>query len=105
MIERENEGATFVILSDVHLDNPMVLEKMKVLLDGYSDSPPLLFIFMGNYLAETHGANSAATLRDQFNVLADMILEFPAINETSQFVFIPGPLDPGFVNIFPRLVL
>lgn len=82
------------------------MEKLKILFDGYADSdnPPLLFVLMGNFLAEAHGAQSAMTLRDQFSALADIICQFPALNDNSQFVFIPGPLDPGFVNIFPRFV-
>lgn len=75
-----------------------------MLFEGFSDSPPVLFIFMGNFLAEPHGAQSAVILRDQFIALADIICQNPSINEISQFVFIPGPSDPGFVNIFPRLV-
>lgn len=92
----------FIMLSDVHLDNISVMEKLKVLFDGYSDSPPFLFIFMGNFLSEPHGAHSAMILRDQFSALGDIICQFPSINETSKFLFIPGPLDPGYVNIFPR---
>ncbi|CAL8111184.1 unnamed protein product [Orchesella dallaii] len=102
ILEREQEGTTFVILSDLHLDNVTAMDKLRILFDGYADSPPCLFIFMGNFLAEPHGAQSAKTLRDQFNTLGDVISEFKTINDNSQFVFLPGPSDPGFVNIFPR---
>jgi DNA polymerase epsilon subunit 2 len=57
---------------------------------------------MGNFLSEPHGIQSAVVLKDCFKILADLIAEFPSILHSSKFVIVPGPSDPGFVNILPR---
>jgi len=79
-----------------------VVEKLRILFSGYAESPPVLFILMGNFLSEPHGVQSAIVLKDCFKTLADLISEFPALMQSSKFVIIPGPSDPGFVNILPR---
>lgn len=49
-IEKKEEDVSFVILSDVWLDQPIVLEKLKTLFQGYSEAiTPLMFIFIGNF--------------------------------------------------------
>jgi DNA polymerase epsilon subunit 2 len=57
---------------------------------------------MGNFLSDPHGAQSAVSLRDSLKNLADVIAEFPPLLESTKFVLVPGPSDPGFVNILPR---
>lgn len=79
-----------------------MLEKLKVLFQGYSDTPPVMFILMGNFLSEPHGVQSAVVLKDCFKTLADLIADFPPLVLNSKFVIVPGPSDPGFVNILPR---
>lgn len=59
---------------------------------------------MGNFLSEPHGVQSAVALKDCFKTLADIIAEFPPLVLNSKFIIVPGPTDPGFVNILPRLV-
>ena len=44
----------------------------------------------------------AKMLEERFRALGEMIAEFPEICESSRFVFVPGPTDPGSANIFPR---
>ena len=41
-------------------------------------------------------------LEERFRALGEMIAEYPDIAESSRFVFVPGPTDPGSANIFPR---
>lgn len=100
-IERDNKDI-FVLLSDIQLDSFDVVNKLKVLFDGYSSCPPFLFIFMGNFLAPQVGIARPKTLRNHFAVLADTICQFPSIKENSKFLFVPGPQDPGYINILPR---
>jgi len=102
VLEAENEGAMLVFVSDVHLDNVLVLEKLKTLFQGYENSPPVAFVFLGNFLSYPHGNQSCLVLRDSLKALADVISEFSNLVENSKFVIIPGPGDPGFVNILPR---
>ena len=101
-IEEENQEAMFVILSDVWLDLPKVMDKLRILFHGYAAVPPTLFIFCGNFISEPFGPKLSRQLREGLNNLADVISEFPSLVESSRFVFVPGPQDPGPGNILPR---
>lgn len=79
------------------------MKKLRVLFEGYNnEAAPGLIILMGNFLAEPTGTQKPIALRDAFKNLADVIVEYPRITEHFKFVIVPGPLDPGFVNILPR---
>ncbi|XP_074654952.1 DNA polymerase epsilon subunit 2-like [Tubulanus polymorphus] len=102
-IEKENEDAMIVFLSDVWLDDLKVLEKLRVLFTGYSEVPPVCFVFTGNFTSKPAGSsNHAKLLKDCFKTFTKLILEFPSIIESSKFVFVPGPQDPGPSLIAPR---
>uniref|UniRef100_A0A8C9VV35 DNA polymerase II subunit 2 n=1 Tax=Scleropages formosus TaxID=113540 RepID=A0A8C9VV35_SCLFO len=72
-LEEENENAMFVFVSDVWLDSVEVLEKIRT-------------------IGETPHRTA----------LADIICEYPSIHNSSRFVFVPGPEDPGPNAILPR---
>ena len=57
--ERANPDAMFVLLSDVWLDRPAVMEGLKRLFSGYASMPPTAFVLMGNFLAAPYGAQQA----------------------------------------------
>ncbi|XP_022796492.1 DNA polymerase epsilon subunit 2-like [Stylophora pistillata] len=101
-IERENHNAMFVILSDVWLDQPKVMEKLRALFSGYSTMPPAMFILCGNFTSEPYGPKHYHTLKASFQAFAKLVAEFPPLIENSRFVFVPGPQDPGPGNILPR---
>lgn len=42
---------------------------------------------------------------DNFDTLADLLISYPAIMSQSQFVFVPGPLDPWGSSMLPRPAL
>ncbi|KAL9179655.1 hypothetical protein ACHAXT_008945 [Thalassiosira profunda] len=86
------EDGTFVILSDVHLDSPSVLEKIERMLEGYGDFEPLpIFVFMGNFSSRPLDARAAMGC---FDDLANVIGKFPSVARDGRFVFVPGPNDP-----------
>ncbi|CAH1792739.1 unnamed protein product [Owenia fusiformis] len=101
-IEQENETAMFVFLSDLWLDNLKVFEKLRTLFTGFSESPPTCFVFSGNFSSTPYGSTHIKEMKDNFDTLANLILEFPSLVEHSKFIFIPGPRDPGPANILPR---
>ena len=104
-MEEEATDAMFVILSDVHLDKALVLEKLRVLLEGFRGVRPLpLFLFTGNFTSQAigHGTDSVEQFLGYFNQLADLIADFPEIASDARFVFVPGPHDPGAGNTVPR---
>lgn len=99
------EDGMFVVLSDVHLDNPSVLDKLEIMFDGYSDFSPLpVFVFMGNFTSKPLSAssNGANDIIGYFEDLTSLICKFPKISSEGRFVFVPGPNDPGMTGVLPR---
>ena len=101
-VEQEHRDSMFVILSDVWLDKPKVMAKLRAMFTGYSTMAPAMFVLCGNFTSEPYGPKHYNTLRESFQALASLIVEFPSLLEHSRFVFVPGPQDPGPGNIFPR---
>jgi len=102
-VEHGAEGA-FVVLSDVHLDSPAVVEKLEQMLEGYSDFSPLpIFVFMGNFTSRplSSSEGTKATI-GYFEDLANIISKFPNVANEGRFVFVPGPNDPGVAGVLPR---
>ncbi len=99
---REHQEAMFVFLADVHLDDPKVMEKLSTLFTGYADAPPTAVILMGNFSSKPYGPHRNQKIKEHFTALGDMILGFPDLVRKSQFIFVPGPQDPGQANILPR---
>ena len=48
--------------------------------------------------------NEAFLLSEGLKALAELILEFPNLQNNSKFVFVPGPQDPSAAHIVPRYV-
>nr|XP_006632293.1 PREDICTED: DNA polymerase epsilon subunit 2 [Lepisosteus oculatus] len=101
-LEEENEDAMFVFVSDVWLDSVEVLEKLHIMFSGYSAMPPTCFIFCGNFSSAPYGRSHIKSLKESLKALADVICEYPNIQKSSRFVFVPGPEDPGPSMILPR---
>ncbi|KAL6041608.1 hypothetical protein STEG23_034739 [Scotinomys teguina] len=100
-LEDENKDAMFVFVSDVWLDQVQVLEKLHIMFSGYSPAPPTCFILCGNFSSAPYGKNQVQAMKDSLKSLADIICEYPSIHQSSRFVFVPGPEDPGFGSILP----
>jgi DNA polymerase epsilon subunit 2 len=86
----EDEEPTFVILSDVHLDQPRVLQQLEALLatyENYSPSRLPLFVFMGNFSSST--TRTAPPLDE----LATVLSAFANLSKHAHFVLVPGPND------------
>jgi len=95
----------FVILSDVHLDRPVVMEKLERLFEGFQDMSPLpIFVFMGNFTSKPLSAarDGTKSVIAYYEELANLICKFPTIANEGRFVFVPGPNDPGLGNVLPR---
>ncbi|GAB5365978.1 hypothetical protein AAMO2058_001105100 [Amorphochlora amoebiformis] len=100
----EMESHMVVVLSEIWLDKPEVLDYLRILLKGLSQSVPPLFVLMGNFTSKPLGLNAGdiEKLSGYFDELADLLLEFPELTSSSKFVFIPGPRDIGIGNVLPR---
>lgn len=106
---REAMSSIFVILSDVHLDKPEVLQRIRKMLATFSacGSIPEMFIFMGNFFSTPYGQHPGDSLRYNvaFTALSEILAEYPDVSSCTQYVFIPGPNDPGSAHILPRAPL
>ncbi|KAI9355246.1 DNA polymerase alpha/epsilon subunit B-domain-containing protein [Pilaira anomala] len=103
--ETTNNDITFVIISDLHLDQPKVMKALRIILDGYSNAQvPLAFIFIGNFSSKPfrYSASQTSEYKDNFSALADLIGEFHNLATHSNFVFVPGPKDPWGGNTLPQ---
>mmetsp|Transcript_23326 Transcript_23326/g.41248 ORF Transcript_23326/g.41248 Transcript_23326/m.41248 type:complete len:553 (-) Transcript_23326:124-1782(-) len=106
--ERQAPGNSFVFMSDVHIDLASTHAKLRLLLQGCSSMPviPSVFVFMGNFTERPFGETEGQCSMDEFighmDELANILLEYPKILEAAQFVFVPGPQDPGFGSLLPR---
>jgi len=101
--EQTESDAMFVFLSDVWLDEPEVQVRLQKLFAGYAEMPPTAFVFCGNFINNSStGVDYNNSLKDHLKQLADMINNHSTLQEKSKFLFVPGPLDPGSPNIYPR---
>lgn len=82
----------FVVLSDVHLDQPRVLTWLEKLFSSYEsqDDPANIPVFclMGNF-----SSGSDTQFHQGWEELATILAKFPTLSEHGHFVFIPGPND------------
>ncbi|KAJ3295638.1 DNA polymerase epsilon subunit 2 [Borealophlyctis nickersoniae] len=104
-IELDMVDASMVIVSDVWLDQPRVLMKLRELFEGFSQTiPPLAFIFLGNFISSPyiHDGTDHRKYKDSFNSLADLLADFPVLSQNCHFIFVPGPHDPWASTILPR---
>lgn len=99
------DDGMYVVLSDVHLDDFRVLQKLGDLFQGYEAAdPPAAYIFFGNFRSTpfTQTAESVQSYREGFERLQFLLMQLPkhhAVN--TRFVFVPGPQDPG-ISTLPR---
>jgi len=102
---QHGQDGTFVILSDVHLDKPTVIENIDKMLDGYKDFDPLpIFVFMGNFTSKplSGAADGTKAMMSYFEDLASVIGKYPRMAKEGRFVFVPGRNDPGITGVLPR---
>ncbi|KAH0568424.1 hypothetical protein KQX54_020832 [Cotesia glomerata] len=100
--EQSHSMNMIVFLSDVWLDNTEVVDKLRVIMEGYSEDPPVAFVLCGHFLSSPPSYSSAQKLKEGFRNLSRMIKQYPDIHKYSKFVFVPGPLDLGAPKILPR---
>lgn len=103
---KHGQGAMFLLLSDVYLDDPVVLTRLEKLFDGFQDYDPLpVFVFMGDFASRYPSAaesNANETITGYFDDLANVICKTPKIAKKGKFILVPGQNDPGIGVIMPR---
>ncbi|XP_066152304.1 DNA polymerase epsilon subunit 2 [Euwallacea fornicatus] len=103
---QENPGGMFVFLSDVWLDHSQTFSKLEKLFEQMEQfSPPVAFVFMGNFMSESHGMEIFNDLKKHFKRLGELIEKYDILAEQSKFIFVPGLADPCTPHIVPRFEL
>lgn len=105
-MELQAKNARFVIVSEVWLDQPQILERLKTLFDGFNaqGSLPELFIFIGPFSSNPpkDGPRAWSHYQDLFDDFAEFIERIKNVRQC-RFVFVPAGNDPGFVDsMLPR---
>ncbi|KAL9552178.1 hypothetical protein PS6_004621 [Mucor atramentarius] len=103
--ETTNQDITFVILSDLYLDQPKVMAALRIIFEGYAAAQvPLAFIMIGNFSSKSfvYAGSDSDEYKDNFSALADLISEFPDLATHSNWVFVPGPKDPWAGKSLPQ---
>ncbi|KAK2958062.1 putative DNA polymerase epsilon subunit B [Blattamonas nauphoetae] len=106
---RKTSQGMFVVLCDVHLDQPSVLQKLNYLLNGYEEvasDTPIFFILCGSFtsLSFAHNLGEDERYRDLWVTFAKIVQGHKYIHKTASFLIIPGAKDPTpFSNCLPRL--
>ncbi|XP_076234942.1 DNA polymerase epsilon subunit 2 [Calliopsis andreniformis] len=100
--EESNKDGMIVFLSEMWLDDVIVLRKFKTMLEGYSEYPPIAFVLCGHFLSFPANITSVQKLKEGLKDLADIIMQYPEIKESSKFIFVPAPDDVGSPKILPR---
>lgn len=107
-LEQSSEEDTMIFMSDVHLDDAATMQKLTAVFDGYAavDTPPTLFVLMGNFTARKLGSKPGdmrvlATLFD--NLCALLLNRYrDTLCANCDFVFVPGPSDPNIGGALPQ---
>lgn len=98
-IEKSNTDATFIFLSDCLLDNPIVLDKLSSLFNGYNDCPPIAIVLMGPFINDP---NNMFLLKQKLNLLADTLQQCARLKEETDIILVPSLDDPSAAKILPR---
>jgi len=100
-----------IFIADIYLDDTVVMNRLKGVIATLAPQKPSVIVFMGNFFSEKFAAALAhhedlSRVTAHFDALADLIGEYGAkmIGHT-EFVFIPGPTDPGSMGILPQPAL
>jgi len=105
-LEQSSHDDSFVFLSNVFLDDSETFAKLIKLFDGYSavQSPPTLFVVMGNFTKKKLGAKDVRLLSQLMDTLCDLLVNKykDTLCRTSDFVLIPGPQDQFIGNVLPQ---
>lgn len=106
-----------VMLGELNLDQPQVLQALRKVLSLYASEPedytPCTFVLFGNFNTHAIMARSAGggsiEYKESFDSLAATLSDFPTLLQSSTFVFVPGDNDgwtssfsAGAATVLPR---
>ena len=105
-MEAQAKNVRFVIISEVWLDQPQILERLKVLFDGFNAQGylPELFVLIGPFSSNPpkDGPRAWSHYQDLFDGFAEFVEKIKNVRQC-KFIFVPAANDPGWVDtLLPR---
>ncbi|KAI1463961.1 DNA polymerase alpha/epsilon subunit B-domain-containing protein [Daldinia caldariorum] len=97
-----------VVIGELNLDQPRALQALRKILAIYSTEPegstPMTFVLTGNFTQHAVMAGGGASggsveYKEYFDALASVLSDFPALLQSTTFVFVPGDND-GWASTF-----
>lgn len=79
------------------------LDKLSAILDGLIGNPPIALIFIGNFTSEPQDIRNVENLKTSFTKFATILQERAWLLNTN-YVFVPGALDPNVTYTYPKYV-
>lgn len=104
-LEQSAETALMVVLSDLKLDRPLVLQKLQQVLAGFeANGVDPLFVLIGSFQSKpvARMTGGRGLCKATFAALADVIASCPRLAARAKFLLLPGPNDPGCSVALPR---
>lgn len=98
-IERQDTDANIIFLSDCWLNDPVVLDKLKCLFNGYDECPPTAIVMMGPF---AKNVTEIYSLKACFSQLGDIISTCPTLKKETDIILVPSLDDPAAPSILPR---
>lgn len=97
-----------IVIGELNLDQPRALQALRKILTIYSTEPegstPMTFVLTGNFTQHAVMAGGGASggsveYKEHFDALASVLSDFPALLQSSTFIFVPGDND-GWASSF-----
>ena len=106
--EVEMEDQHIVMLSDVWLDVPAVVERLAGLLNSYNQQPtealPAVILLMGSFFSREYGRGSEddQIVTECFDRLGNLLASFERVVAATRVVMVPDRQDPRATAVVPR---
>ena len=103
-IEARSHESLFVILSDLKIDRPLVMEKLQTVFEGYEQcGVDPLFILIGSFTSMNYLQDgNREAIKEVFDNLANVICSCTRLSQKARFLLVPSEFDPGLGVVFPR---
>lgn len=98
-LERTNTEATIVFLSDVRLDMPAVMQRLRQLFVGYDSCPPVAIVLMGPFAPSSCNPHA---LSQHLTALGGLAAGCDQLKKHTELILVPSSEDPTAPNILPR---
>lgn len=103
--ELQHPDVCIAVFSDVFLNEPITLTRLRAILQGYEAAEflPLALVLCGHFSSMPLEADGAlAAYAEGFAQLGELLAQCPRILAACHIVFVPGPYDPPSTGVLPR---